>query len=78
MGEGYTFLDRDYSVMHYVEELSNCIIGRDPFNIKSFTYFKDGYLYLPDRPGIGMEINEEFLLKSSYKHDQRRTIHEFF
>ncbi|MDR1977820.1 MAG: mandelate racemase/muconate lactonizing enzyme family protein [Synergistaceae bacterium] len=38
-GEGYTFLDRDYSVMHYVEELSNCIIGRDPFNIKSFTYF---------------------------------------
>lgn len=38
-GEGYTFLDRDYSVMRYVEELGSCMIGRDPFNIKSFTYF---------------------------------------
>ncbi|GHV37513.1 galactonate dehydratase [Synergistales bacterium] len=38
-GEGYTFLDRDHCVMNYVEELGECIIGRDPFNIKSFTYF---------------------------------------
>jgi galactonate dehydratase len=39
---------------------------------------KDGYLYLPDAPGIGLEVNEEFLLRNTYKHDQQRSIHEFF
>jgi L-alanine-DL-glutamate epimerase-like enolase superfamily enzyme len=26
---------------------------------ESFEDFRDGYLYVPDKPGIGMELNEE-------------------
>ena len=38
-GESYTHLDRDRNVMQFVEELERYVVGRDPFNIKSFTYF---------------------------------------
>jgi galactonate dehydratase len=38
-GECYTHLDRDRNIVQFIDELERYIIGRDPFNIKSFTYF---------------------------------------
>jgi len=38
-GECYTHLDRDRNIHTIVEELCRYLIGRDPFNVKSFTYF---------------------------------------
>ena len=38
-GECYTIMDRDKNIYAIVEELTRYLIGRDPFNIKSFTYF---------------------------------------
>jgi D-galactarolactone cycloisomerase len=28
---------------------------------ESFEEFRNGYLYVPDKPGIGMELNEEVI-----------------
>ena len=38
-GECYTHLDRDRNIFTIVEELSRYLVDRDPFKIKSFTYF---------------------------------------
>lgn len=38
-GESYTHLDRDRNIMQFVDELERYVVGRDPFNVKSFTYF---------------------------------------
>lgn len=38
-GECYTQPDRDSSIKMMVEGISRYLIGRDPFNIKHFTYF---------------------------------------
>ena len=37
-GECYTQSDRDRSIEAHVEELARYLIGRDPYNIKHFTY----------------------------------------
>ena len=38
-GECYTHLDRDRNIFTIVEELSRYLVDRDPFKIKSLTYF---------------------------------------
>ena len=37
-GECYTQSDRDLQVMAHVDQLERYLVGRDPFNIKHFTY----------------------------------------
>ncbi len=37
-GECYTQLDRDSAILGHIEQLERYLIGRDPFNIKHFSY----------------------------------------
>jgi galactonate dehydratase len=44
--------------------------------VKEPLLIKDSYLYLSDRPGLGIEINEEVLLKTPYMQQKKRIMHE--
>ena len=37
-GESYTQLDRDRAIEVHIQQLARYLVGRDPFNIKHFTY----------------------------------------
>jgi galactonate dehydratase len=44
--------------------------------VKEPLVIKNGYLYVSDRPGLGIEINEEYLLKYPYQQASKRVVHE--
>ena len=39
--------------------------------------FKDGYIILPTKPGLGMDMNEDALRANAYQHFPQRTIRQF-
>jgi L-alanine-DL-glutamate epimerase-like enolase superfamily enzyme len=39
--------------------------------------FKDGYIILPTKPGLGMDMNEDALRANAYQHFPRRRIRQY-
>jgi L-alanine-DL-glutamate epimerase-like enolase superfamily enzyme len=39
--------------------------------------FKDGYIILPNKPGLGMDMNEDALRANAYQHFPQRRIRQY-
>ena len=66
--------------MAHVKQLGCYLVGRDPFHIKHFHFetrtkevavnpfqVENGYIALPQGPGLGLELREEVLGRYPYR-----------
>ena len=54
-----------------LEIMYSDVVWRKDVTDESLTY-QDGYMTIPDKPGLGIEINEEECLKHPYQHHTLR------